>query len=76
MTGKKIPYFFALLPIIVLIVLLAYNVFLYGDNSLGGANQLALLFAAATASMIGVKFGSKWNTILNGVSKSISSTTP
>ena len=76
MTGKKTPYFFALLPIIVLIVLLAYNVFLYGDNSLGGANQLALLFAAATASMIGVKFGSKWNTILNGVSKSISSTTP
>ena len=76
MTDKKIPYFFALLPIIVLIVLLAYNVFLYGDNSLGGANQLALLFAATTASMIGVKFGSKWNTILNGVSKSISSTTP
>ena len=76
MTGKKIPYFFALLPIIVLIVLLAYNVFLYGDNSLGGANQLALLFAGATASMIGVRFGSKWNTILNGVSKSISSTTP
>ena len=76
MTDKKIPYVFALLPIIVLIVLLAYNVFLYGDNSLGGANQLALLFAATTASMIGVKFGSKWNTILNGVSKSISSTTP
>ncbi len=76
MTDKKIPYFFALLPIIVLIVLLAYNVFLYGDNSLAGANQLALLFAATTASMIGVKFGSKWNTILNGVSKSISSTTP
>ena len=76
MNDKKIPYFFALLPIIVLIVLLAYNVFLYGDNSLAGANQLALLFAATTASMIGVKFGSKWNTILNGVSKSISSTTP
>ena len=76
MNDKKIPYFFALLPILVLIVLLAYNVFLYGDNSLGGANQLGLLFAAATASMVGVKFGSKWSAILKGISKSISSTTP
>ena len=76
MTDKKTPYFFALLPILVLIALLAYNVFLYGDNSLGGANQLALLFAAATAAIIGVKFGAKWKTILDGISKSISSTTP
>jgi len=74
--NKKTPYFFALLPIIVLVALLAYNVFLYGDNSLGGANQLALLFAAATASIVGVKFGAKWKTILDGISKSISSTTP
>ena len=49
---------------------------MYGDNSLGGANQLALLFAAATASFVGVKYGSSWKTILNGASKSISSTTP
>ena len=76
MNDKKAPYFFALLPIIVLIILLAYNVFLYGDNSLGGANQLALLFAAATASMVGVKYGASWKKILNGASKSISSTTP
>ena len=76
MTDKKTPYFFALLPILVLIALLAYNVFLYGDNSLGGANQLALLFAAATASIVGIKFGAKWKTILDGISKSISSTTP
>ena len=76
MTDKKTPYFFALLPILVLIGLLAYNVFLYGDNSLGGANQLALLFAAATASIVGIKFGAKWKTIIEGVSKSISSTTP
>ncbi|MBC8265557.1 MAG: Na+/H+ antiporter NhaC [Flavobacteriales bacterium] len=76
MGDKKTPYFFALLPILVLISLLAYNVFLYGDNSLGGANQLALLFAAATAAIVGVKFGKKWQTILDGISKSISSTTP
>lgn len=76
MTDKKTPYFFALLPILILIILLAYNVFLYGDNSLGGANQLALLFAAAAASIVGIQFGAKWKTILNGISNSISSTTP
>ena len=76
MIDKKAPYFFALLPIIVLVVLLAYNVFLFGDNSLGGANQLALLFAAATAAIVGIKFGSKWRNILDGIKKSISSTTP
>ena len=76
MTDKKMPYFFALLPIVVLIGLLAYNVFLYGDNALGGANQLALLFAAATAAIVGIKFGAKWKNILDGISKNISSTTP
>ena len=75
MTDKKIPYVLAILPILFLIILLAYNVFLYGDNSLAGANQLALLIAAATASIIGIKFGSKWEIILSGITKSISSTT-
>ena len=63
MTDKKMPYFFALLPVVVLIGFLAYNVFLYGDNSLGGANQLALLFAAATAAIVGIKFGEKWKNL-------------
>ena len=76
MIDKKAPYFFALLPIIVLVALLAYNVSLYGYNSLGGANQLALLFAAATAAIVGIKFGSKWKNILDGIRKSVSSTTP
>ena len=76
MIKKKIPYIFALLPILVLIILLSYNVFLYGDNSLSGANQLALLFAGTTAVIVGVKFGAKWENILNGISNSISSTTP
>ena len=76
MTNKKIPYFFALLPILTLIILLGYNVFLYGDNSLSGANQLALLLTAAIAIIIGLKFGVKWQNILDGISKNISSATP
>jgi NhaC family Na+:H+ antiporter len=76
MTDKKIPYFFALLPILILISLLAYNVFLYSDDSLSGANQLALLFAGSAAVIVGVNFGAKWEAILNGISNSIYNATP
>lgn len=69
-------FFGALLPILFLITLLSFNVYLYGDDSLGGANQLALLLSAAFAAFIGFKSGTSWNTILEGVSKSVASTTP
>ena len=69
-------FFVALLPIIFLIALLSLNVYLYGDDSLGGANQLALLLSAALAAIMGLKSGTSWKCILKGVSNSIASTTP
>ena len=69
-------FFGALLPIIFLIALLSFNVYLYGDDSLGGANQLALLLSAAFAAIMGLKSGTSWKSILKGVSNSIASTTP
>ena len=69
-------FFGALLPIIFLIALLSFNVYLYGDDSLGGANQLALLLSAAIAAVMGLKSGTSWKFILKGVSNSIASTTP
>ena len=76
MEQKNISFFWALLPILVLIGLLGTNVYLYGDDSLGGANQLALLLTASFATIIGINNGSTWKSIMEGVSKSISSTTP
>ena len=73
---KKTPYFIASLPILFLVILLAYNVYIYGDDSLGGANQLALLFSAAVASIVGIMYGNNWKAILEGISKSIKSVTP
>ncbi len=70
---KKVPYIIALLPIIFLIILLSINVYLYGDNSLGGANQLSLLFSGAIAGIIGVKYGESWGKIIDGVSNSLKS---
>ena len=73
---KKTPYFIASLPILFLVILLAYNVYIYGDDSLGGANQLALLFSAAVASIVGIMYGNNWKSIIEGISKSIKSVTP
>ncbi|MDC3030101.1 Na+/H+ antiporter NhaC [Flavobacteriales bacterium] len=69
-------FFVALLPIIFLIILLSFNVYLYGDDSLSGANQLALLLSAAFAAVMGLKSGTSWKSILKGISNSIASTTP
>jgi NhaC family Na+:H+ antiporter len=49
---------------------------LYGDDSLGGANQLALILTAAVAGVIGISNGVSWKSIMEGVSKSIATTTP
>ena len=58
MEQKNISFFWALFPILVLIGLLGTNVYLYGDDSLGGANQLALLLTASFAAIIGIINGS------------------
>ena len=75
MTDKKIPYLIALSPILVLIVLLTANVVMY-DNTMGGSNQLALLFSGALAAIIGSFYGNQWKTILQGIEYSIKSIVP
>jgi NhaC family Na+:H+ antiporter len=47
---------------------------LYGDESLSGPNQIALLLATSIAASIGVYNGKSWERILKGISSSISST--
>ena len=42
----------ALIPIIVLIILLTINVVVLGVDAISGANQIALLLAAAVAGVI------------------------
>lgn len=72
----KMPLWLALLPILVLVLLLAVNVFLFGDNALGGANQVALLLAASMAAIISILSGIKWDHLFDGVVKSITSALP
>ena len=58
-----------------LIILLSINVYLYGDNSLGGPNQLSLLLSGVIRGIIGIKYGIIWKKIIDGVSSSIKSVT-
>ena len=52
-TNKELNIWEALIPLVVLIGLLAYNVFVYGDDSLSGSNQFILLIGAAVAAVVG-----------------------
>lgn len=65
----------ALLPILVLIVLLTSNVFLFEDT-LAGANQIALLLAAALAGIISIWLGLPWNKIREKIVSTIGSAMP
>ena len=73
MIQKKVSLYVSLIPVVVLIVLLSLNVWLFGDNTTSGSNQLSLLIAAAVAALLGGLYGVKWKDMLNGAVKSISS---
>jgi NhaC family Na+:H+ antiporter len=66
----------ALIPIAVLIALLILNVNYFGDHTLDGANQFALILASAVAGLVAVRLGVKWNHIRESMVKSISSAMP
>ncbi len=51
--NKELSIGEALLPVLVLIGLLAYNVLIFGDDSLSGSNQFILLIGAAVAAVVG-----------------------
>ncbi|KZN33280.1 Na+/H+ antiporter NhaC [Pseudoalteromonas luteoviolacea] len=61
----------AFIPIIVLVSLLGAAVYLYGDSSSSGPNQIALLFATFTAALIGLKNGFTWKTLEEAMIKGI-----
>lgn len=75
MQNSKITLFQAFLPILVLIPLLALNVYFYGDNSLGGANQFALLFSAAIGMVVGIYNKIPYSDILKSIRDNIANTT-
>jgi len=66
----------ALIPIAVLITLLVLNVNYFGDHTLDGSNQFALILASAVAGVVAVYLGVKWPDIRNSMVRSIGSAMP
>jgi NhaC family Na+:H+ antiporter len=67
--------FTALLPIIILIGMLTFNVLLFEDT-LSGANQIALLLAAAIAGVIAIRLGFSWEDVSKKIVSTIGSAMP
>ena len=66
----------AFIPIACLICMLTLNVVIFGEDTLSGANQVALILAAAIAGIIAIRLRLKWSTILDQIVKSIGSAMP
>jgi NhaC family Na+:H+ antiporter len=62
----------ALTPVLFLIALLASSVFLFGDGSSAGPNQIALILAAGVAVLAGVRLGYSWRELERGIVQGIS----
>lgn len=64
----------ALIPLVFLIVLLIVNIRIFGTDGLSGSNQIVLILSATVAGLVAVfKLGYSWETLQEGVVRSISS---
>ena len=64
----------ASLPLIVLITVLASAVYLYGEDSSYGPNQIGLFIASGVAILLSLKNGNKWSDIEDAIGTGIKTT--
>ena len=64
----------ALLPVIILVAMLAYNVYVFGDDALSGSNQFILLLGGAVAALVGFRNKVSYKTMMNEVAENVKST--
>lgn len=67
--GLAVPLWLALVPVAALAMLLGCSVYLFGDGSSGGPNQIALLLAAGVAQLIGMRLG--WHVLQEAMASGI-----
>jgi NhaC family Na+:H+ antiporter len=73
--NKELNIWEALIPVLVLIILLAYNVMVYGDDALSGSNQFILLLGGAVAAVVGFRNSVSYKQMIEEVSNNFKSTT-
>ena len=65
----------ALLPVVILVLLLSFNVTVYGDDALGGSNQFILLIGAAVAAIVGFRNKVTYDQMIEAIGSNLKSTT-
>ncbi|MBQ0732946.1 Na+/H+ antiporter NhaC [Aquimarina celericrescens] len=73
--NKELNIWEALLPVIILVGMLFYNVYLFGDDALSGSNQFILLLGAAVAAIVGFFNKVSYKQMMEEVARNVRSTT-
>ncbi len=73
--NKELNIWEALIPVFALVGMLAYNIYVYGDDALSGSNQFVLLLGAAVAAIVGFRNKVSYKQMLEEVAENVKSTT-
>jgi len=73
--NKELNIWEALIPVIVLVILLSFNVSVFGDDALSGSNQFILLMGGAVAAIVGFMNKVSYERMIEEVANNIKSTT-
>lgn len=74
MEKSKLKLWEAFLPVIILIGLLAFNVYVYGGDALSGSNQFILLLGGAIAAVVGFIHKIPYKKMIGAVADNLKST--
>ena len=61
----------SIIPIVVVIGLIATNILIFGNDTLAGANQIALLFASTVAAGLAISTGVKYKDMMDKIVETI-----
>lgn len=73
--NRELNIWEALIPVIALVGMLAYNVYVFGDNAISGSNQFILLMGGAVAAIVGFFNKVSYTQMLAEVAENVRSTT-
>ncbi|WP_339834086.1 Na+/H+ antiporter NhaC [uncultured Flavobacterium sp.] len=72
--NKELNIWEALIPVVALVGMLGYNVYVFGDDALSGSNQFILLMGAAVAAIVGFFNKVSFQKMIDEVAENIKST--
>ncbi|MCE2612293.1 Na+/H+ antiporter NhaC [Flavobacteriaceae bacterium D16] len=73
--NRELNIWEALIPVFALVLMLAYNVYVFGDDAIGGSNQFILLMGGAVAAIVGFFNKVTYKQMLAEVAENVKSTT-